>query len=79
MLSLLGIARRIEWYPTASRLESSYVLYTLARQHFPDDYHRILKLRHPAYVKLNLANRFPRTSVTSLALGGSARFMWQPG
>jgi excinuclease ABC subunit C len=77
LLSLRGIARRIEWYPTASRLESSYMFYCLARRHFPGDYERMLKLRHPAYVKLTLANRFPRTSVTTL-LGGARSSYFGP-
>ncbi len=74
LLNLRGLARRIEWYPTASRLESSYAFYILARRHFPDDYERMLKLRHPAYVKVTLANKFPRTAVTTLLGGGRASY-----
>ncbi len=32
---------------------------------FPDDYLRLVKLRMPAYVKLILANEFPRTQVST--------------
>ena len=39
--------------------------YALARRYFPDDYLRLIKLRMPAYVKLILANEFPRTQVSS--------------
>jgi excinuclease UvrABC nuclease subunit len=70
LLNLRGVARRIEWYPAASRLESSYLLYLLARLHFPDTYQRIVKLRNPPFVRVTLGNRFPRTSVSSSPGGG---------
>ena len=41
--------------------------YALARRYFPEDYLRMVKLRMPAYVKLILANEFPRTQVSSRA------------
>jgi len=74
LLNLSGVARRIEWYPTASRLESSYLLYTFARRHFPDAYQRIVKLRNPPFVKVTLGNRFPRTSVSSSPGGGRSLY-----
>jgi len=39
--------------------------YALARRYFPEDYPRLVKLRMPAYVKLILANEFPRTQVSA--------------
>jgi hypothetical protein len=65
LLHLGGVARRVEYWPTAGRLESSLLLYELSRRYYPDDYARILKLRAPVVVKLILTNPFPRTQVTT--------------
>lgn len=64
-LNLRGVATRVEYWPTGSRFESTLVHYALARRHFPDDYLRMVRLRMPAYVKLILANEFPRTQVST--------------
>jgi excinuclease ABC subunit C len=64
-LNLREVATRVEYWPTGSRFESLLVHYALARRYFPDDYLRLIKLRMPAYVKLILANEFPRTQVSS--------------
>jgi excinuclease ABC subunit C len=65
MLNLREVARRIEYWVTASRLESAIYSYALARRHFPETYRTVLKLRMPHYVKLILTNPFPRTQVTA--------------
>jgi hypothetical protein len=65
MLNLREVARRIEYWRTASRLEAAIYAYALARKHFPETYRSLLRLRMPYYVKLILANRFPRTQVTA--------------
>lgn len=64
-LNLRGVATRIEYWPTGSRFESMLVHYALARRYFPEDYLRLIKLRMPSYVKLILANEFPRTQVST--------------
>ena len=64
-LNLREVATRVEYWPTASRFESMLLHYALARRYFPDDYLRMIKLRMPSYVKLILANEFPRTQVTT--------------
>ena len=64
-LNLRDVATRVEYWPTASRFESMLLHYALARRYFPEDYLRLVKLRMPAYVKLILANEFPRTQVSS--------------
>jgi excinuclease ABC subunit C len=69
LLNLTGVAQRIEYWFTGSRLESSLLLYALARRYYPDQYTRIVKLSHPAYVKLTLANPFPRLLVTTRIAG----------
>ena len=59
------IATALEYWPTASRLESSLKLYELAREHYPASYLKLTKLRMPSYVKVLLTNEFPRTTVTT--------------
>ncbi len=71
-LNLREVATRVEYWMTGSRFESMLVHYALARQHYPEDYLRLVKLRMPAYVKLILANEFPRTQVTTRLTGGQA-------
>ncbi len=73
-LNLRGLATHVEYWRTGSRLESGIVYYELARAHFPDDYRKRIKLRLPAYVKLTLANPFPRTMITSHLAGGRALY-----
>lgn len=69
-LNLREVATGVEYWPTASRFESMLLHYALAKRHFPEDYLRLVKLRMPAYVKLILANEFPRTQVTTRLSGG---------
>ncbi len=65
LLNLRHTVRRIEYEPTGSAFESAVRMYELARQHFPKTYLDLLKLRMPAYVKLVLANEFPRSQLTT--------------
>lgn len=70
LLNLRSVATSIDYWLVASRLESSLLFYELARTHFPDTYLDLIKLRMPSYVKLVLANRFPRAQVTARLSGG---------
>ncbi|MEO8661195.1 MAG: hypothetical protein ABI693_22185 [Bryobacteraceae bacterium] len=74
LLSLRSIARRVDYWPTASRLETAILFYRLARQWFPQSYLEVTKLRMPSYVKLVLSNAFPRTHVTTRLSGGNFFF-----
>jgi excinuclease ABC subunit C len=56
---------RVEVWYTGSALEAQAKMYELAREHFPKRYLELLHLRMPPYVKLLLANQFPRTAVSS--------------
>lgn len=76
-LHLRPVAERIDYWLYGSRLEANLRMYGLAREHFPEDYARILKLRQPAYVKLVLTNQYPRTHVTA-RLSGSASLHFGP-
>jgi excinuclease UvrABC nuclease subunit len=64
-LNLQGLARRIECYFTASRLGASLIFYQLSREHYPDDYARLNRLRPSHWVKVLLGNPFPRSTVTT--------------
>lgn len=65
LFNLRPLAHRIEYWPAGSRLEAMLIHYQLAVRHFPDNYLELLKLRMPPYVKVTLANPFPRTQVTT--------------
>ncbi|HYO81483.1 MAG TPA: hypothetical protein VES20_08790 [Bryobacteraceae bacterium] len=77
LLNLRGRAEQIELWPAGSRLETSLVLYELARQLLPGRYLEFLKLQMPYYVKLVLGNNYPRTMVTP-RIGGSASLNYGP-
>lgn len=77
LLSLRDPAARVEYHLTASRLASSLLLYELARHHFPEEYAEMLKLRPAVFLKVLLANRFPRTTVTT-RLSASQAYQFGP-
>jgi excinuclease UvrABC nuclease subunit len=77
LLDLRELAIRVEYYLTGSRLASSLTFYHLARFHFPEDYTDLIKLRPFPFVKVLLANPFPRTSVTT-RLSASRAFQYGP-
>src|ERR1035437_2097806 len=64
-LSLRGTAERLEYHLAGSKLESRFIHLELARQHLGPDYRREIRLRLPPYVKLLLANEFPRTQIVT--------------
>ena len=59
------MVRRIEYELTGSAFESSLLLYEEARRHFPETYLKLLKLRMPPYVKIVLANDYPRSHIST--------------
>lgn len=68
VLKLIGAPdriERIEYQLTGSGLESSVVHYEQARRIFPESYIERTKLRMPPYVKIVLANDFPRSHITT--------------
>lgn len=73
-LNLRGVAARVEYWLTGSRLESNLLFYELARRHFPGDYLKLIKLRFPPWVKVSMAESFPRTQITSRLGGGRALY-----
>ena len=77
LLNLRNIAASVEYWLVASRLQSTLVLWDVARRYAPDDYLDILKLRYPPYLKLILGNEFPRTQVTT-RIGGAVGNYYGP-
>src|ERR1700752_4339969 len=65
LLNLRHTVQRIEYCLTGSALESAIVLFEQARRHFPETYLDLIKLRMPPYVKIMLANQFPRSHITT--------------
>lgn len=65
LLGLSDILTSIEYWPVASALEGSLLHYSVMRRIFPDQYLKLLRLRMPAYVKVTLANAYPRTHVSA--------------
>ncbi|HLI82891.1 MAG TPA: hypothetical protein VKV17_03185 [Bryobacteraceae bacterium] len=75
LLNLRHTVARIEYRLTASALESSVAYYEAARTHFPETYAEQIRLRPASYVKIVLANEFPRSHITThLARSGGLFF-----
>jgi excinuclease UvrABC nuclease subunit len=75
LLNLRHTVARIEYRLTGSALESAIVQYEQARRLFPETYIEVLRLRLPPYVKILLANEFPRSQITThLARSGGVYF-----
>jgi excinuclease UvrABC nuclease subunit len=60
VLNLREVVTRIEYEPVGSAFEGLWWLYLLNKRYFPRQYRDRLRLKHPALLKLNLRNRFPR-------------------
>lgn len=59
----------IEYAPTGSDFESSFLIYKVLRQVYPRNYKDRLRLRPAPLVRFHLENRFPRVSVTTHLAG----------
>ncbi len=56
---------RVECWATGSRLETSLLMYAVAKSCFPDQYLKRLRLRMPWFVGLTQTDPFPRTVVVN--------------
>jgi excinuclease ABC subunit C len=65
VLNLSGVAERIEYWLTGSKLESALIHLDLAKRYFPEDWARITRLKPPVFLRLTLDNAFPRTMLTT--------------
>jgi excinuclease ABC subunit C len=63
-INLREAATRVRYRVAGSRFEQALTLYEQARQHFPQRYRALMRLRPPAVLKLNLRNEYPRCYVT---------------
>jgi excinuclease ABC subunit C len=63
-LNLRDFARDIRYRLTGSRFEQTLTYYQQAKQLFPKRYGKLLRLRPPAFLKVNLRNAYPRCYVT---------------
>ncbi|MBI2686678.1 MAG: hypothetical protein HYX27_10205 [Acidobacteria bacterium] len=73
-LNLRGVVEQLDYWPTASRLESAILFYRLAREYYPDSYLKLCNLRMPSYMRLLDRNEFPRTQVTARPPGRGLAF-----
>jgi excinuclease UvrABC nuclease subunit len=64
-LNLRDRVRSIEYAPTGSDFESSFMLYKVLRSTFPKTYGNRLRFRFAPLVKLHIENEYPRASITT--------------
>jgi excinuclease UvrABC nuclease subunit len=71
-LNLREFTCRVDFQTVGSSFEAAWLTYELNREHYPRVYRQRLRLKPPALLKVNLANRFPRCYATRrLARDGS--------
>jgi excinuclease ABC subunit C len=63
-LNLREFARGVRYRVTGSKLEQNLTYYQHAKQRFPHRYAKMMRLRPPAVLKVNLRNAYPRCYVT---------------
>jgi excinuclease ABC subunit C len=75
-LNLRDRVRWVEWAPTGSDFEASFLLYKTLRREFPRTYDKRLRLRFAPLVKLILDNPYPRATITTRISGlrGNAQY-----
>ncbi|MBI2681035.1 MAG: hypothetical protein HYX25_08530 [Candidatus Solibacter usitatus] len=73
-LNLRHTAARIDYWLSGSSLESTVLMWELARKHFPKTYLELLHLRMPPYLKVILTNEFPRSQITTHLGRAAARY-----
>jgi excinuclease ABC subunit C len=63
-INLRDFAGRVRYRLTGSALEQTLTYYEHAKTRFPERYKRLMRLRPPAVLKINLRNAYPRCFVT---------------
>jgi excinuclease ABC subunit C len=63
-LNLRDFAQGIRYRLTGSKLEQTLTYYQNAKHLFPQRYKKLMRLRPPAVLKVNLRNAYPRSFVT---------------
>ena len=64
-LNLRDRVRSVEWTPTGSDFEATFLLYRTLSREFPKTYDKRLRLRFAPLIKLILNNPYPRATVTT--------------
>lgn len=65
VLRLGGVVERLDYWTVGSHLEAMLVHLELAKQHFPDEWQKITRLKAPAFLQLVTENEFPRMRITT--------------
>ncbi len=75
-LNLRDRVRWVEWTPTGSDFEASFLLYKTQRREFPRTYDKRLRLRFAPLIKLIHDNPYPRATITTRISGlrGNAQY-----
>ena len=63
-LNLREVASGVRYRLTGSRFEQIFIYYQHAKQLFPSRYHKLMRLRPPAVLKVSLRNAYPRCYAT---------------
>jgi excinuclease ABC subunit C len=63
-VKLRDVAEGVRYRVAGSKFEQALTLYEQAREHFPQRYRALMRLRPPAVLKVNLRNEYPRCYVT---------------
>jgi len=63
-LNLRDFAQGVRYRLTATPFEQTFVYYQQAKLLFPQRYHKLLRIRPPAVLKVNLRNAYPRCYAT---------------
>jgi len=66
-LNLRDFAGGVRYRLTGSKLEQTLTYYQHAKSRFPQRYKKLMRLRNPAVLKINLRNAYPRCFVTRSA------------
>jgi excinuclease ABC subunit C len=57
-LNLREVASNIRYRLTGSRFEQTFAYYLLAKNLFPNRYHKLMRIRPPAVLKVSLRNAY---------------------
>jgi excinuclease UvrABC nuclease subunit len=77
-LHLAGLVARIAWAETGSDLEATLLLYRVSQQSFGARAAKRMHLRAPYFLRMSMANRYPRLYVTSTVTYAAAADLFGP-
>jgi hypothetical protein len=77
-LHLAGLVARIAYAETASELEANLLLYRVSQQAFGDRAAKRMHLRTPGFLRMSMANSYPRLYVTNTITHAAAADLFGP-